>query len=83
MSDRWEPFDSQHMASRGRAMMRGQRLLVGVTGVYLWSWMAAMERGDCMDHKLEGDRDPGQSTQTNRLSLSFSPSITHPALWLA
>lgn len=33
MSDRWEPFDSQHMASRGSAMMRGQEQLVGVTGV--------------------------------------------------
>lgn len=33
MSDRWEPFDSQHMASRGRAMMRGHKQLVGVTMV--------------------------------------------------
>lgn len=33
MSDRWEPFDTQHMASRGRALKRGQRQLVGVTGV--------------------------------------------------
>ncbi len=38
MSDRWEPFDSQHMASRDRTMMRGQRQLVVVTG----GWMEVM-----------------------------------------
>lgn len=31
MSDRWEPFDSQHMACRGDAVMTGQRQLVGGT----------------------------------------------------
>ncbi len=51
-------------------MMRGQRQLVGVAG----GWM---------DHKIEGVRDPGQSPPTNCLSLSLSPSITRPALWLA
>lgn len=40
MSDRWEPFDSQHMASRGRAMMRGHRQLV-VVGV-TEDWMEPM-----------------------------------------
>lgn len=81
MSNRWEPFDSEHMARRGRAMMRGQRQLVGVTGVDLGvRWK---QWGGYVDQKLEGVRDLGQSPPTNRLSLSLSPSITHPSLWLA
>lgn len=74
MSDRWEPFDSQHMASRSRTMMRGQRQLVGVTRVDPGGWMKA---------EREGVGSPGQSPPKNRLSLSLSPSIICPALWLA
>lgn len=69
MSDSWEPFDSQHMASRGRAMMRGHRQLVGVTMV---------ERSKV---GVEGVRDVGQSPSSppdNQPPESIALPIYHP-----